>query len=200
MMTWRRWTLVGALVAITAAIWLIESDRMMRPSGINIDSSIPTVVSVEEKARRYRPAQELVGIAGYLNTEPFKLADVIGEKVILIDFWTYSCINCVHTLPYLKKWHNRFADEGLVILGVHAPEFQYERKPENVAEAVKKFGLTYPIALDNGFKLWRSYKNRYWPALYLIDHEGVVRFMHFGEGKYAETEAAIVELLSDARL
>jgi len=116
-------------------------------------------------------------------------------KVILVDFWTYSCFNCINTFPYVQSWHEKYAKEGLVVLGIHAPEFWFERKLDNVKQAVKKHGLTFPIALDNGFKLWRAYRNRYWPAFYLIDKNGVVRYTHFGEGRYRETEAAIASLL-----
>jgi thiol-disulfide isomerase/thioredoxin len=117
-------------------------------------------------------------------------------KVVLIDFWTYSCINCIRTLPHVKKWHDKYANQGLVVIGVHAPEFEFEKIPKNVVKAIKDYGITYPVALDNGFRLWRSYKNRYWPSLYLVDAEGRVRYKHFGEGKYVETEAAIIELLT----
>jgi len=116
-------------------------------------------------------------------------------KVVLVDFWTYSCINCIRTLPYLQSWHEEYADDGLVILGVHAPEFQFERKFENVQRAVQDFGLSYPVVQDNEKTLWKAYFNRYWPAKYLIDKNGVVRYTHFGEGEYEETEENIVKLL-----
>ncbi len=107
-----------------------------------------------------------------------------------------NCINCIHTFPYVQKWHEAYKEKGLVVLGIHAPEFDFERKPENVIAAVKRFGLTFPVAIDNGFKLWRAYKNRFWPAFYLVDKEGIVRYMHFGEGRYRDTEADIVYLLN----
>jgi thiol-disulfide isomerase/thioredoxin len=119
-------------------------------------------------------------------------------KVVLIDFWTYSCINCIRTLPYLTAWHDKYVDDGLVIVGVHSPEFEFEKKLENVQEAVDDFGIEYPVVQDNDFVIWRNYNNRYWPAKYLVDAEGRVRYVHFGEGAYAETEETIQKLLEDA--
>lgn len=142
------------------------------------------------------PAPELTGLTNWINSDRIRSIKDLRGKVVLIDFWTYSCINCVRTLPYVKTWHRRYAEKGLVVLGVHAPEFRFERKPKNVIEAVRKFGIMYPVALDNGFALWRAYRNRYWPSLYLIDKKGMVRYEHYGEGNYRETETAIRELLN----
>ena len=108
-------------------------------------------------------------------------------KVVLIDFWTYTCYNCINTMPYLRDWHEKYADKGLVIVGVHSPEFDHEKPYENVVDATIRHELEYPVAQDNDFKTWRSYNNRYWPAEYLIDRNGVVRYRHFGEGAYEET-------------
>ena len=141
------------------------------------------------------PAPEFSGLANWINSKEIKSMQELRGKVVLVDFWTYSCFNCVNTFPYVQGWHEKFAAEGLVVLGIHAPEFAFERDSNNVQNAVKKYGLTYPIALDNGFKLWRAYKNRYWPAFYLIDKKGMVRYTHFGEGRYKEMEAAIASLL-----
>ena len=116
-------------------------------------------------------------------------------KVVLIDFWTYSCINCIRTQPYLNAWYKKYSNDGLVIIGVHAPEFAFEKIENNVREASQKAGIGYPIALDNDFKTWNAYANRYWPAKYLIDQNGNIVYKHFWEGKYAETEAKIQELL-----
>ncbi len=142
-------------------------------------------------------APELVGLDGWLNTEPFTLEDKRGE-VVLIDFWTYTCVNCVRTLPFIKEWHEKYADKGLVILGVHAPEFEFEKLPENVAMSRDDNDLRYPIAQDNDHQTWRAFENRYWPAKYLIDKDGVIRYSHFGEGAYIETEAEIRKLLVEA--
>jgi len=141
------------------------------------------------------PAPEFSGLSNWINSREIKSMRELRGKVVLVDFWTYSCFNCVNTFPYVQGWHEKFRDKGLVVLGIHAPEFAFERDTNNVKNAVKKYGLTYPIALDNGFKLWRAYKNRYWPAFYLIDKQGMVRYTHFGEGRYKEMEAAIASLL-----
>ena len=136
-------------------------------------------------------------VTSWINTEPFTLEDMRG-KVVLIDFWTYTCINCIRTLPYIKSWHSKYADSGLVIVGVHAPEFEFEKDRQNVIDAMEKFGLEYPVFQDNDFGTWRNYNNRYWPAKYLIDKDGYIRYTHFGEGKYQETEDLIRVLLEDA--
>lgn len=139
-------------------------------------------------------APELVGLENWVNSEPLTLEGLKG-KVVLIDFWTYSCINCIRTLPYIQSWQEKYADQGLVIIGVHAPEFQFEKKIENVKKAVEEKGLTYPIVQDNNFETWRAYQNHYWPAKYIVDKNGTLRYFHFGEGEYEETEEIIQELL-----
>ncbi len=140
-------------------------------------------------------APELIPGGQWLNSEPLTLSELRG-KVVLVDFWTYTCINCIRTLPYLKSWHEKYADKGLVIIGVHAPEFEFEKDVENVKEAIKDFGIKYPVMQDNDFATWRAYDNHYWPAKYLIDREGNIRYTHFGEGDYDKTEAMIQQLLS----
>lgn len=140
------------------------------------------------------PAPEFVGIQEWINSSPLTLQE-LRSKVVLVDFWTYSCINCVRTLPYLKKWYDTYKDLGLVIVGIHTPEFEFEKNGDNVRDAVKHFAITYPVALDNMYKTWLSYNNRYWPAHYLVDQKGIVRETHFGEGGYTETENAIRKLL-----
>ncbi len=142
-------------------------------------------------------APELAGIKGYINApEGFNLASRKG-KVVLVDFWTYTCINCIRTLPYLKSWHEKYEGKGLVIIGVHTPEFEFEKDFGNVEAAVEKYGLRYPVVLDNDYATWRAYKNQYWPHKYLIDADGYIRYDHIGEGGYGETEAKIVELLQE---
>ena len=135
--------------------------------------------------------------SNWVNSEPLTL-DGLRGKVVLVDFWTYTCVNCIRTLSYLKDWHDKYADSGLVIVGVHTPEFEFEHLTENVAAASESFGLEYPIAQDNDFATWRAYSNRAWPAKYLVDKDGVVRYKHIGEGKYTETEFRIRQLLEDA--
>lgn len=139
-------------------------------------------------------APELQDITGWINSEPFTLESQRG-KVVLIDIWTYTCINCIRTLPYVKAWHEKYADQGLVVIGVHSPEFEFEKVRENVVEAVEKFGIEYAVAQDNDFGTWRALNNRYWPAKYLVDRDGYIRYNHFGEGAYQETEDKIRELL-----
>lgn len=141
-------------------------------------------------------APELIVGGEWFNSPPLTLAALKG-KVVLVDFWTYTCINCIRTLPYLKTWHDKYAEMGLVIIGVHAPEFEFEKSTENVKNAIADYELKYPVMQDNGFATWRAYNNRFWPAKYLIDKEGRVRYTHFGEGAYDETESAIQQLLSE---
>lgn len=118
-------------------------------------------------------------------------------KVVLVDFWTYTCINCIRTLPYLRDWHEKYKDYGLVIIGVHTPEFEFEKSAENVQKSISDFGLNYPIVQDNNYETWKAYANRYWPAKYLVDKEGKIRYTHFGEGEYDETEEVIQKLLEE---
>lgn len=131
---------------------------------------------------------------GWINSAPLNLDDLKG-KVVLIDFWTYSCINCIRTFPYITKWWETYKDQDFVLIGVHSPEFQFEKDYDNVKRAAEKFHLTYPIALDNNFDTWRSFNNLYWPAHYLINKEGKIIYTHFGEGKYGETENEIRKAL-----
>ena len=142
-------------------------------------------------------APEVAGIEAWINSQPLKIGELKG-KVVLVDFWTYTCVNCIRTLPYLKIWHSKYADDGLVILGVHTPEFKFEEKLENVSQAVNDYGIGWPVALDNGYSTWRAYANRYWPAKYLIDKDGIIRYTHFGEGAYVETELQIRKLLEES--
>ena len=142
-------------------------------------------------------APQLAGITGWINTEPFNLDELRGQ-VVLVDFWTYTCVNCIRTLPFLKEWHDKYANLGLVIVGVHSPEFEFEKLTENVEFAAEEYGLKYPIVQDNDFRTWRAYSNRAWPAKYLIDKDGIVRYSHIGEGAYTTTEEKIRELLVES--
>jgi cytochrome c biogenesis protein CcdA/thiol-disulfide isomerase/thioredoxin len=135
----------------------------------------------EGRLADFGPAPELDGIVGWINSDPRTLASLRG-RVVVVDFWTYSCINCLRTLPYLKAWDAAYRDDGLTILGVHSPEFAFERKADNVRGAVRDLGIRYPVALDNDFDTWNAYANRYWPAKYFVDRRGHLRFAHFGEG------------------
>lgn len=152
-----------------------------------------------EVAARTTPYQEIVNPSGFVNTEQITLGELIGKKVILVDFMTYSCINCQRTFPYLNAWYEAYKDEGLEIVGIHTPEFAFERDRDNVIEAAAEFGLQFPIVLDNEYATWAAYKNRYWPRKYLIDINGNIVYDHIGEGAYDETEEKIVELLNERK-
>ncbi len=155
-------------------------------AGQNVKADLPDI----------GPAPELTGTQAWINSEPLTIAGLKG-KVVLVDFWTYSCINCIRTLPYLNGWHAKYADDGLVIIGVHTPEFEFEKSLENVQAAIEKYGIHYAVVQDNDFATWKAYKNRYWPRKYLIDKDGHIRYDHIGEGGYDETEAAIRKLLAE---
>ena len=139
----------------------------------------------------------LDGLGPWFNSAPLDLKQLRG-KVVLIDFWTYSCINCLRSIPYVKAWDQTYRNDGLVVIGVHAPEFAFERDPANVARAVKDLAITYPVALDNRYRLWSALRNNYWPAHYFVDAKGRVRYHHFGEGNYAMSERVIRQLLAEA--
>jgi thiol-disulfide isomerase/thioredoxin len=139
-------------------------------------------------------APEFAGIAAWLNSPPLSMKSLRG-KVVLVDFWTYSCINCVRTLPHILAWDRRYRKDGLVIIGVHSPEFNFEKNRENVEAALKRYGITYPVAMDNDLATWNNFNNQFWPAHYLIDRQGKVVYTHFGEGEYARTENNIRYLL-----
>ena len=156
-----------------------------------------TATRKAQKAKKYTSAREIVPGGGFINTEPFKLKDFIGKKVILLDFWTYSCINCQRTTPYLNAWYEKYKDQGLVIVGVHTPEFDFEKVYENVANAVKEEGIKYPVVQDNDYATWQTYENRFWPRKYLIDIDGYIIYDHIGEGAYDETERLIQTALKE---
>jgi thiol-disulfide isomerase/thioredoxin len=145
---------------------------------------------------QFKKVPEFTGITSYINTNATQLSDLKG-KVVLVDFWTYSCINCIRTLPYLVDWNHKYSDKGLVIVGVHSPEFEFEKNIDNVKQAVTRFGIKYPVLLDNDHGTWNAFQNSYWPRKYLVDSEGYIRYDHIGEGGYVETENAIKNLLSE---
>jgi len=147
--------------------------------------------------KQYAMYQEIAKPSGFVNSAPFTLKESIGKEVILLDFMTYSCINCIRTFPYLKAWDEKYRALGLKIVAIHTPEFAFEKKKENVEEAMKKYGLTFPVVLDNDYGTWNAYGNRYWPRKYLIDLDGHIVYDHIGEGQYDETEKKIQELLQE---
>ena len=207
--------LLGAFGLIIGSIIALESTKPARVSSsaqkampardAGSSSSRAASMAVKEKAARYQLAPEIASPAGFINTTlmdsgqttPITISELIGKKVILLDIWTYSCINCQRTLPYITAWHEKYRDQGLEIIGVHTPEFEFEKKYENVLAAVKKFNITYPVVQDNGYATWTAYKNRYWPRKYLIDIDGFIVYDHIGEGGYEETEKKIQELLEE---
>ena len=174
-------------------------DQLSTEAGNIITVKLNKTAFTEIDKSSFPHAPELQGIVSYINTEndkPIKLADLKG-KVVLLDFWTYTCINCIRTIPYLNEWYDRYADQGFVILGVHSPEFEFEKNFQNVQDAVKEFGIKYPVALDSDHKTWNAYNNNYWPRHYLIDSQGYIRDDHIGEGGYNETEKTIQTLLAE---
>ena len=143
--------------------------------------------------------KDVRGIDAWINSDPTSIAQLTSEgKVVLVDFWTYTCVNCLRTLPFLREWQEKYADNGLVILGIHSPEFDFEKELENVERSVEEEGIEWPVALDNEMSTWRSFNNRYWPAKYLIGVDGEIHYTHFGEGAYRETELEIRRVLLDA--
>ncbi|WP_158822867.1 cytochrome c biogenesis protein DipZ [Granulicella sp. S156] len=163
---------------------MAANDQMMAASGSSNYTSLPTL-------------PDLSGATAWINSPPLTPASLRG-KVVLVDFWTYSCINCLRTLPYIKAWNEKYKDSGLVVIGVHTPEFPFEKDESNVRKAVHDLGITYPVAMDNDYRIWRNFNNEYWPAHYFIDATGHIRYHHFGEGNYDESEKWIRSLLEEA--
>ena len=168
-------------VIIFLAILFIGLDES---ASINQDSGI-------------KKAPNLVGISHYLNISSEELTKKMDNKVILYDIWTYSCINCIRTLPFITSWDEKYSDQGLLIIGIHSPEFEFEKDPQNVKIAIKKYGITYPVVMDNNMETWKAFENNYWPRKYIADHEGNLRYDHIGEGSYQETEKVIQQLLDE---
>lgn len=143
-------------------------------------------------------APDFAGIAQWLNSPPLTMAGLRGQ-VVLVDFWTYSCVNCIRTLPHVNRWAARYRDSGLVVVGVHTPEFAFEKSTPNVQAAMQRLGVKHPVAQDNLYATWKAWDNSYWPAHYLVDARGRIRYRHFGEGEYERTEAAIRALLAERK-
>lgn len=173
---------------------LISAFTTGKESGF-VDPTTKLSSESSQKDLESMPA-EFDGSYTWLQSKPLKKNDLIG-KVVLIDFWTYSCINCIRTLPYLRKWSTKYKDSGLVVIGVHSPEFAFEKSEENVRAAIKDLQIQYPVILDNQYAIWNAFKNRYWPAHYFFDRKGQIRHRHFGEGQYEESERWIQKLLSE---
>lgn len=169
--------------------------RHVRRALLLIALSVGALLSPAQAKETLMP--EFVGISDWINSDKALRRNDLRGKVVLIDFWTYTCINCIRTLPYVKAWHEKYHAQGLEIVGVHSPEFAFEKDLANVQAAVKKYGLPYPVGLDNDHQTWNAYANRYWPAHYLFDREGRLRYHHFGEGNYDVTEQTIQGLLAE---
>ncbi len=176
----------------------LEQDALDHSSSSSDDGALEVVHKGSgDELDDYGPAPKIAGITHWFNTpgdRPLTEKDLKG-KVVLVDFWTYSCINCLRTLPYVKSWYSSYAKDGLVVIGVHAPEFEFEHDEGNVRTAIREHDIEYPVAMDNDFITWNAFQNQYWPAKYLIDRDGRVRYVHFGEGDYDQTEEAIRSLL-----
>lgn len=184
---------------LDASVTLIEDNKTVQTQ---LDELTGTQTLKESKGSdltNYGAAPEFTGIVNWLNTngEPLTMAELKG-KVVLIDFWTYTCINCVRTLPYITSWYDKYEDDNFVVIGVHTPEFAFEKETANVQNAINRHNTNYPVAQDNNYETWRAYNNRYWPAKYLIDSNGDIRYVHFGEGAYKETEEAIRKLIEES--
>lgn len=217
--TLRKIVTVLAILLIVGAIWYFESSKPASiPPGsrdIVITDETPGVASTTstastavadrssirgKKASTLPRVKELTNIRGYINVpaEPvFMLANIVGKKVILVDFWTYSCINCQRTTPYLNAWYEKYKNFGLEIVGVHTPEFDFEKNYDNVSKATAEAGIKYPVVLDSDYGTWLAYQNRYWPRKYLVDIDGFIVYDHAGEGAYQETETKIQNALRE---
>jgi len=173
-----------------------DNSSVTEKDSIEKDSDVSAIIN--QKKSQYKKVPELSTIDGYINTDgkPITLAELEG-KVVLLDIWTYSCINCQRTLPYVNNWYDKYKDEGLMIVGLHTPEFAFEKVLSNVENAVQKFGIKYPVVLDNDYSTWNALGNQFWPRKYLVDIDGYIVYDHIGEGAYEETEKAIQKALAE---
>jgi thiol-disulfide isomerase/thioredoxin len=189
--------LIIALILIAGAIvYLQQFSPDKTYPGTSLAPGNRTAINAE-KAQKYPYATEIAEPSGFVNVDNITIRSLIGKKVILVDFWTYSCINCVRTIPYLNSWYTKYHDQGLEIIGVHSPEFQFEHDINNVRAAVKKYDIQYPVVLDNNLATWSAYQNQYWPEEYLIDIDGFIVERNIGEGNYDTTEMEIQNLLKE---
>jgi thiol-disulfide isomerase/thioredoxin len=188
-----RWAL-GAILAVVAA--LVVGVAVAHPSAdpgsgtAGGGGSAPSLAASSDR----QPVPDFTGIARWINSPPLHREGLRG-RVVLVDFWTFSCVNCTRTIPHLRALYDHYRDRGLVIVGVHSPEFDFEKDPANVAAAVRRLGVTWPVALDSSMSTWNGFNNQYWPAEYLVDRQGRVAWFHAGEGEYDATERAVLELL-----
>jgi thiol-disulfide isomerase/thioredoxin len=188
--------IIAGVIILSLSLSVLDSQPQQTIENTSDESK---TVNSEQKISKqgYKKAPELVGISGYINTLPEELRNKINHNVVLYDIWTYSCINCVRTLPFITSWDEKYSDQGLLIIGIHSPEFEFEKDIENVKSAVTKYGIKYPVVLDNEKETWKAFENNYWPRKYIADHEGYIRYDHIGEGGYDETEKIIQKLLKE---
>lgn len=187
--------ILGIVIAIGLGITSITFSTLDEKSETANIQETKALVKIDKSG--FKMAPDLVGISHYLNITPEELKKQIENKVVLYDIWTYSCINCVRTLPYITAWDDKYGERGLLVIGIHSPEFEFEKNPENVKMAIEKYGIEYPVVMDNDMETWKAFENRYWPRKYIADHEGYIRYDHIGEGGYKETEKIIQQLLKE---
>ncbi|MBT4072363.1 MAG: redoxin domain-containing protein [Chloroflexi bacterium] len=188
---------IGAVVILAVAACGGSSDSAGSADATSAPANVD--VPVDEDSQRDSLLPEITGIANWINSEPTTVeAEIKSGNIVLIDFWTYTCVNCLRTMPHLRGWQEKYADNGLTILGVHSPEFEFEKDTENVVNAVESLGIEWAVAQDNEMETWRAFGNRFWPAKYLFSAEDEIVYSHFGEGDYAETEVVIREQLTAA--
>lgn len=187
--------ILGIVIVIGLGITSITLSTLDKESKTITIQDVNSKTTIDKSG--FKIAPDLVGISHYLNTSPEELKEQIKDKVVLYDIWTYSCINCVRTLPYITTWDDKYEEQGLLIIGVHSPEFEFEKDLDNVKMAVDKHGIDYPVVMDNEMETWKAFENRYWPRKYIADHEGYIRYDHIGEGGYQETEKIIQQLLQE---
>ncbi|MBD9667751.1 thioredoxin family protein [Variovorax sp. VRV01] len=180
-MTMRSNVLIG-VAAVAASVGILTAAAT--PPGGEIPAGVAQI------------APEFQNIDHWLNSQPLKLQDLRG-KVVLVDFWTYTCINCLNHLPHVQAWNEKYKDKGLVVVGVHTPEFAYEKSTKNVQDAISRLQIKHAVAQDNHYATWKAFNNQYWPAVYLIDKQGKIVYSHFGEGSYGTTEKKIQSLLAE---
>ncbi len=174
-----------------------EQDPPERAEAGKLDQASFDAERIAKKEDEHQRAEEITNPSGFVNADGFSVEEAAGDKVVLLEFWTYTCFNCQNVQPHINSWHDEYAEDGLQVVGVHTPEFGFEREYANVEAAVGEAGIEYPVVLDNSYATWNAYDNRYWPAIYLIDSDGFIRYKHFGEGAYGETETNIKELLAE---
>jgi thiol-disulfide isomerase/thioredoxin len=181
------------LIGILAGIVIVGA--LTYASGLSKTLLMPFRNNVEYKGSESPAAPELA-TGDWINSEPLKLTE-LRSRVVLIEFWTFGCINCRNTLPSIKSWHDRYHDKGLSVIGVHSPEFDEERNVENLRRAVTSLGINYPVVTDNDYQTWKAYNVEAWPTIFLLDKQGRIRWVHVGEGSYEETERQIQKLLGE---